>query len=400
MLDDRAWNPPDRWKVSQDNLKRLQNEMKINGIDVFFLNRSDAVRYVTGTVPSDNLIFSQRVACLVLAENEQPILLAQSHGASSLRGVFWITDIRPLPRIQIQWPDLVEKTIIDYGLNPKKCRIGLDATMEAYPFDLLKNKFPNASCAESWNILTRCRAIKSKDEISSIEHACILGEMSIDAGVNMIKIGLKEIELSAEMSRVALAAGAEGLYARRGTAVTSGDKFARHDETPSNRRLRYGDLILMDVGPIVNGYYTDFARTVCLGKPSINACKAYTTAYNALQMAIKLFKPGVEGVSVSQEVVQYINKAYPEGKISGLSFAVHGIGTAPQEPPYFVPIESTGKIEGFEIVEPGMTLSLAAGAYDHIRIGCRLEEVIVITETGNRILSNSPYYGFEKLYLN
>ena len=154
----------------------------------------------------------------------------------------------------------------------------------------------------------------------------------------------------------------------------------------------------MDVGPIANGYYTDFARTVCLGEPSANARRAYTVAYDAIQMAIKLFKPGTEGVRVAQKVVQYIDQAYPAGKISGLSFAAHGIGTAPQEPPYFVPVESTGKIEGFEIIEPGMTLSIAAGVYDDSEVGCRLEEVIAITETGNNILSKAPYYELGKLY--
>src|SRR3990170_7041910 len=103
MRDDRAWNPPDRWAVAQDNLSRLRSAMRREGIDAFFLNRSDAVRYVAGTIPSDNLVLSQRVACIVLANHEQPILLPQHHGATALQGNFWITDIRGLPRVQTGW---------------------------------------------------------------------------------------------------------------------------------------------------------------------------------------------------------------------------------------------------------------------------------------------------------
>jgi Xaa-Pro aminopeptidase len=96
--------------------------------------------------------------------------------------------------------------------------------------------------------------------------------------------------------------------------------------------------------------------------------------------------------------VNYIRKQFPEGEISGLSFAAHGIGTASQEPPFFVPEEAVTAAEGFKFVEPGMTLSVAAGVYDHVHIGCRIEEVIEITEVGNRVLSRSPFYGFDALY--
>lgn len=397
MLDDRAWEPPDRWKVAQGNLARLRQMMQENGVDAYFLNRSDAVRYVAGTIPSDNLIFSQRVACLVLAHHEQPILFAQSHGASSLRGHFWIDDIRPLPRIQTSWPDLVEQALSDYGLSAPSCRLGMDATMEAYPYELMIKRFPKASVQEYWGLMTRCRAIKSADEAACIDHACILGELSIDTGMRMMHIGSTEIELAAEMSRVAIAAGAEGLYARRGTVVTSGIKLIRHDETPSSRRLRNGDLALIDVGPIVHGYYTDFARTVCIGQPSDAARRAYTVSYDAMQLCIELFKPGVEGAVAAQKVVDYIKQQSPSNHVSGLTFAAHGIGTASQEPPYFVPVETSRNVEGFEIIEPGMVLSLATGVYSD-EAACRLEEVIHITETGSNVLSRSPFYGFDVLY--
>jgi Xaa-Pro dipeptidase len=333
MLDDRAWSPPDRVKVAQSNLGRLRAAMQQHGIDAFFLNRSDAVRYVAGTIPSDNLIFSQRVACLVLATSAQPVLFAQSHGASALQGRFWVEDIRPLPRIQDGWPALIEKALHDHGLNPQICVVGLDATMEAYPFELLAARFPRAQCAAPWKIMTRCRAIKSLDEISCMEHASTLGEISIDAGVRMMRIGCTEVELAAEMSRVAVAAGAEGLYARRGTVVTAGEKLARRDETPSQRRLRNGDMVLIDVGPIVSGYYTDFARTVCLGDSTDRTREAYSVAYDAIQLALEVFRPGLAGAHAAQQVVDYVRTHYPRGKVSGLSFAAHGVGTASQEPP-------------------------------------------------------------------
>jgi Xaa-Pro aminopeptidase len=398
MLDDRAWAPPDRWEVAQENLIRLRRAMKDHGIDAFFLNRSDAVRYVAGTIPSDNLIFSQRVGCLVLVEQELPILFAQAHGADFLKGHFWIQDIRPLPRIQDIWPRLITEALADYGLDPEKCTIGLDATMEAYPFKLMERKLPGASCDKYWSVMNKCRAVKSEKEISCVEHACILGEMSIDAGVRMMRVGITEIELAAEMSRVAVAAGAEGLYARRGTVVTSGPKIPRLDETPSRRRLRYGDMVLIDVGPIVNGYYTDFARTVCLGKPNKNAAQAFSVAYDAVQLAIELFKPGIEGTVAAHEVVNFVRSRFPTNTALGPIFVAHGVGTASQEPPYFLPVEENAQTREMEHVEPNMVLSLSVGVYGD-EVGCRHEEVIAITDTGNRLLSRSPYYGFNELYI-
>jgi Xaa-Pro aminopeptidase len=63
-----------------------------------------------------------------------------------------------------------------------------------------------------------------------------------------------------------------------------------------------------------------------------------------------------------------------------------------------VPAEAVAQTEGLEMLEPGMTLSLAAGVYDDERVGCRFEELVAITETGNRVLSRSPYYGKELMY--
>lgn len=391
MLDERHWETPPREEVARLNLERVRAAMDEAGVDAIIVNRSDNLRYVTGVNPTDNIIFTNRQAAIVYRDHPQPTMFAASHYAHRVMDKFWIKDVRSLPRVQETWPRLFARTLAEYGVGPGAVVL-LDPFMFYATSRLIERELQGMTVDEAGELLFACRAIKSPDEIAIIDAACSLGEISMEVGFQRAQVGITEVELGALMSQAALAAGAEGLYARRGTLVSSGEKLAHHMESPTRKRLRRGDFVLLDVGPMISGYYCDFARTLFLGDPTPEQVRIYRTAYQSLQAAIERMRPGTTGQELnaaSQEVMDQAGYADHATPLVG-----HGVGVTAQEPPYVVLQEYSdiGSAEARDVVlRAGMILALSSGVFVPGVGGCRFEETVLVTDDGPRVLSRAPY---------
>jgi Xaa-Pro aminopeptidase len=392
MLDDYYWEPPTREELARQNLIRLQGIMEEQGVDAVIVNRSDNLRYVTGIMPTDNIIFTNRQAALVTRTREDPVLFAASHYARHIMERFWIKDLRSLPRVQDTWPGIFREALADSGVNGGV--VALDPFMYYATARKVEEDLGDYEVIDGGELLAQSQMLKSPGEIEAIEAACALGEISLQAGFESIREGVTEIEVAAKMSYAALAAGAEGLYARRGSLVSSGHKLSVHQESPTRKRLRLGEFILLDVGPMMRGYYCDFARTVFLGDPTPKQRAIYQTAYRSIWAAIDNMRPGVHGAelhALAKEVID--NDGFSDDAIP---LVAHGVGTTAQEPPYIV-LQEYKEAKGASmeakdvILEPNMILALSNGVFVPGVGGCRFEETVLVNDTGYRVLSRTPY---------
>jgi Xaa-Pro aminopeptidase len=343
-------------------------------------------------MPTDNIIFTNRQCALVIKDREDPVLFAASHYARHVMERFWIKDLRSLPRVQETWPGIFHKALVDSGLN--KGVVALDPFMFFATARKVEKELRDYEIIDGGELLAQARMFKSPGEIAAVEAACALGEISLLAGFESIREGTTEIELAAKMSYAALAAGAEGLYARRGSLVSSGHKLSLHQESPTRKRLRLGEFILLDIGPMLRGYYCDFGRTVFLGDPTLEQRAIYKTAYRSLWAAIKKMAPGVRGAELHTAAKDIIEAdGFSEDAIPLVG---HGVGTTAQEPPYIVIQEYEEAIGASAeardvILQPNMILALSNGVFVPAVGGCRFEETVLVTDTGYRVLSRTPY---------
>lgn len=225
MIDQKHFDIPNREELAQLNLQKIQKQMEKFKVDAVILNRSDNVRFVTGIMPTDNIIFTHRQAVLLI-KGQSPILFACAHYTDYMKKDFWIKDVRPFPRVYQAWAKQFHQALEEFGVE--KGVIALDPYMFFSASNLIRDKLKDATIIDAGDLLFECRMIKNEEEIRTIDAACAIGEAALEDVMNYTKPGITEIELSARLSYKCLLQGAEGLYARRGSLACSGDRLAHH----------------------------------------------------------------------------------------------------------------------------------------------------------------------------
>lgn len=193
-----------------------------------------------------------------------------------------------------------------------------------------------------------------------------------------IKAGLKETEIAALFEFYQRRLGASG--ASFETIVASGPRSALPHGVASDRIIQDGDLVVLDGGAVYNGYCSDLTRTVAVGAVQTKAVEIYEIVLRAQEKAINCIKPGMTGReadALAREVIAEAGYAEEFGHSLG-----HSLGLAIHEEPRLSPREET-------VLTPGMVLTVEPGIYLPGWGGVRIEDVVVITEDGCRVLTQS-----------
>jgi Xaa-Pro aminopeptidase len=139
-------------------------------------------------------------------------------------------------------------------------------------------------------ILSALRLVKEPEELQRIRSASRLADRGMAAAIAGAKAGKTESQVAAEAEYALRQAGAEGFWR---TYVSSGPRTSIAHGLPGARRLETGDLVMIDVHPILEGYSADICRTVCVGAPTAAQQQAYDLYLQAQQATIGLVKAGV-----------------------------------------------------------------------------------------------------------
>lgn len=158
----------------------------------------------------------------------------------------------------------------------------------------------------------------------------------------------------------------------------------------TDKLVRHGDLVFIDIGACWNGYFGDVGRAVICGKPSAMQKKVYQTVYEALHAGIEKMRPGNTNEDVARAIRATAAKHGLQDHFINL-FIGHGIGISPNEPPYIG--EQTPGAEEV-VLEPGMVFAVEPLIWvPGVRGGggVRLEETILITEGEAMVMSRAPF---------
>jgi len=181
---------------------------------------------------------------------------------------------------------------------------------------------------DSTHVLSELRMVKEPQEIERIHAAAKVADAGMAAAVKAVKPGTTESEVAAEAEYAMRRGGAEG-FSR--TYVSSGPRTNIAHGLPTTREIQPGDLVMIDIHPIVNGYSADLCRTVCAGKPTSVQEAAYELYLKAQQATINRIRPGV-GIDELEGTLHGILKdAGHADHIFGPP--IHGVGIEFEEPP-------------------------------------------------------------------
>lgn len=219
------------------------------------------------------------------------------------------------------------------------------------------------------------RLIKEPAEIATIKKACSISDAAYEHILGVVKPGMTEIEVANELDFYMRKLGASGVSFE--TIVASGVRSAMPHGVASSKVIEQGDFITIDFGCYYDGYVSDMTRTFALGEPDPKLKEIYQIVLEAQLKVIDAAKPGVTGAQLDTIARDHI-ASHGYGEAFGHSTG-HGIGLEIHESPAISAKSDYTLVPGNVITdEPGIYLPGIGGV--------RIEDDLVITETGNEII--------------
>ena len=226
------------------------------------------------------------------------------------------------------------------------------------------------------SIVERVRMVKDADELEKIRAAVKLGAKLFDRALEVLRPGVKEVEVAAEMEHAARRAGADEMSFS--TIIASGARSALPHGRASEQAVPKGAFVVCDFGVILSGYCSDQTRTVWVGTVPDDARRAYEAVKEAQQAAVDAVRPGIAVGDVDAAARKVLRKA-GLGRYFTHSTG-HGVGLEIHE----IPRVADGQKE---ILQPGMVITIEPGVYFPGKWGIRIEDMVAVTAGGCEVLT-------------
>jgi len=239
---------------------------------------------------------------------------------------------------------------------------------------------------DSASIVERLRMVKDDAELQRIRAAVALGAKLFDRAVEVLRPGVKEVDVAAEMEFAARRAGAEAMSFP--TIIAAGERSALPHGRASEHLIQPGTFVVCDFGVILTGYCSDQTRTVWIGRASVarantaranrEARRVYDAVREAQQAAIDTVRPGIP-VGEVDAAARKVLKNSGLGKFFTHSTG-HGVGLEIHESPRVADGQK-------EILQPGMVITIEPGVYFPGKWGIRIEDMVAVTAAGCEVLT-------------
>ncbi len=265
-------------------------------------------------------------------------------------------------------------------LNEKKIgELGLEKDYISYQlYALFSEKWPDIKLRPEDKLTASLRLIKDPEETAAIQEAVDLADQAFTYILGHIKPGLEEREIALKLEVYLREAGAS--ERSFDFIVASGKRGALPHGVASHKVLQQGDLVTLDFGGILKGYCSDITRTLCLGKAGDRQKEIYRLVREGQERGLKAVKAGVTGEEADKVVRDFFGEAgYGEYFGHGLG---HGVGMEVHEAPRLAPAAADG-------LEPGMVVTVEPGIYIPDFGGVRIEDMVLVTGEGCRVLTKS-----------
>jgi Xaa-Pro aminopeptidase len=385
-----------RVDVRQLRAKRIakaHEQRRKAGLDALLVWKDENQRYLTDLRPQ--LIHGKTTALngALLVDGRDPILFCSGGERDRIdRTMPWIKEVHTIPIVEETAlvrglvKDILGPVLKTYGLTQAK--LGLDEANMVF-VKALHEFFPKLAVDDGDTPMQMARMIKLPEEIVLLEEATAIADAVTATATATVADGVRECEVAAEAMRTLFRLGGE--YAHVTTPfVASGEHMAPPNRICSDKIIRHGDIVFIDIGAAWGGYFGDVARAVICGKPSDEQKKIYTAVYEGLQAGIAEMRPGRTNKDAAEALIRTAGTYGLSGRFLSL-FIGHGVGIGANEPPYIG--ETLPGAPTYEF-RPGMVFAVEPLIWvEGVRGGggVRLEEMVLVTEDGPHVMSRAPF---------
>jgi Xaa-Pro aminopeptidase len=350
-----------------ERIRRANDEAARLGFDAVVVPPSPDLTYLVGYAP----IPFERPTLLVLRPDRSPVMLVpalEEPLAASVTGD--LVEVRP-------WLDGDDPYEAAAALLPSAGRAAVGERLWASHLLGLQAVSPGLSFSPASRVLGPIRAVKDQDELAALRRAARAADETFRQVCENTFQGRREDEIAQELAALLMEHGHDRAEF---TIVASGPHSASPHHEPGGRTILPGDVVVMDFGGELAGYFSDTTRTVVVGDPSDEIQRVYEVVARAQAAACDAVRPGMAAQDLDRVARDVIDGAgYGDRFIHRTG---HGIGLEVHEPPYLVEGEPW-------ILEPGTTFSIEPGIYLEGRFGVRIEDIVVVTDAEGERLNRS-----------
>lgn len=350
----------------------LEQQMHQLGMDTLLITDPKHVYYLTGFLSNPH----ERFLGLLLKAGSEPVLFAPALDGEAAKAAIGSMELITHQDTEDPYRLLRQRLGSDRSIGT----FGLEkeyVTLDRY--ERLQEALRFSASADIGPSLREMRIRKSPEEIKRMRHAAKLIEQVLELSLKQIKEGVTENELVAEVEYQIRKLGADG--PSFDSMVLFGEKTALPHGVPGERKLRSGDMIMLDIGVYANGYASDITRTFGFGELSAEQIKIYETVLAANEAAIAAIKPGVTFGSIDKAARDVIEAAgygpYFNHRLG------HGLGIDVHEFP-----SVHGQNELF--LREGNVFTVEPGIYVPGVAGVRIEDDVTVTDSGVDVLTSFP----------
>ena len=357
--------------VVEGNFVRARSALQALGLGAALSSRAEDVAYLVQPAAFlYRVIVEGRLAEIILVEDgdSPPLLLTMEAYVPYYRSVG--VRAEPISRLGVVLREVARRSRKPIGLPPQTPISLYHKVEEAVGSDRTRLADP----------LADARVRKTPSELEVMRRVAAISEAGMRTILEHCRQGVRECEAAAAGEQVMREMGADGFCFS--TVVSSGPELGLMRELTSDRRMELGDWVLIDMGCQRDGYNVEFARSCFIGTPTIDYLAAYRVVRGAQHAAIRRIHPGAVAHDIDAVARGFIAAAgYSEFCYQHITG--HGIGTGVWEAPTLGPDSGERLLEGMVVaVEPGVFLPGVGGI--------RIEDVLVVTESGSELLTTFP----------
>jgi Xaa-Pro dipeptidase len=359
--------------MTNSRLDKLSVSLQASNLDALVLNAGPSLVYLTGL----HFHLSERPVAAIFTAGHEPVIILPELEMLKVAGM----PVRafPYPENPAEWDGVFCKAVQSLGLDGK--RIGVEPRqMRLLEFRHVKSGAPEAEFPDASDVVSSLRVRKDADEIAAMRKAVKVAQSALEATIQSIKIGMTEKEIAGELVVNLLRSGSESGMPFA-PIVSGGPNAANPHASPSDRKIRRGDLLVVDWGAAVDGYISDLTRTFTVGDADDECRKIHAVVLEANAAGRAAGKPGAACAAVDKAARAVIEKAGYGQYFTHRTG--HGIGMEGHEDPYM-------RGDNMQLLEPGMAYTVEPGIYLPERNGVRIEDNLFITEDGVECISDMP----------
>ncbi len=346
------------------NLDLLRGKMHSSGVSALLVSHNDSIGWLTGFTGSFARVVVTPDRALFVTDSRYTI-----QAQEQVAGIPVVSFASP-----IDGDEFVGEQVLELGIH----RIGFESANATYStWERWTHKFAAVELFPVADLFGALRMIKTPEEVEKIRAACAITDAAFEHVCRLIRPGMSEFDLGLELEFFIRRQGADIAF---DPIVVSGNRSARPHGRASEKLLEVGDFLTLDFGAKFNGYNSDITRTVIIGQASDRHREIYEQVLKAETSSMAAMKPGVRASAVDKLSRDILNEKdlaqyFGHGLGHGLGKLVHDSGR----------MNPTSE----DVLAVGQVWTVEPGVYIEGFGGCRIEDDVVVTETGVHVLTRA-----------